>query len=174
MEKKKRFRSLVGDVLLVSLENGDSRFLQFIGWDKSLYGMGADVIRIFKKRYPKNQSPSLTEIVEDDVDFHAHIYGVTYGLKEGLWERVGNMKENLGTKIPMFYKSPMRGNLKDPLPKPNEKLWILYYMSGKDWWASENDVRKTNADQGGVMPPIHAVERIKNGKYITVDRGYIQ
>jgi hypothetical protein len=165
----KRPRTLVGDVFEIVLNKGGKRYMQYIGFDKTTYGFGGDVIRIFKKTYSQTVNPSLDEIVSDEVDFYAHIHRVSIGTKAGLWSRLGNIKTNLGMK-PLFYQGPSRVAIGDF--KGDE--WILWEMDGKDWKATKDEVLESSANMGGVMPPKWAEERVQTGKYQITDPHYIK
>ena len=164
---EKRHRSLVGDIFEIQLPNGGKRYLQFIGWDKTVYGLGGDVVRVFKKNYAESGQPSLAEIVIDEVEFYAHIYHITIGTKAGLWKRFGNFKQNMGKTKPFFYQGPS-------YPTLTESSWIMWQMDGEHWETTKEKIMSGNADMGGVMPPKSVYERILNGRYLKTDPHYIR
>lgn len=66
----KRIVTKIGDIFSVTLDNGNLRFFQYIANDSSC--LGASVIRVFKKEYPKGYELNPEEVVSDEVDFYAH------------------------------------------------------------------------------------------------------
>jgi|GEM_PF-1906889 len=180
MEKKPttRHRSSVGDIFAVNCESGDKRYLQFIGRDKTFFGFGGDVVRVFKKAYGSDENPDLNEIAGDDVDFYAHLHHVTVGLKQGLWVRVGNLKSEMGNLKPIFYQAPAdsitRRIVESVSSKKPSSEWTLWQMDGESWEGTVEDIFKHSADKGGVMPPQWIYDRIKFGKYLISDPTYIR
>ena len=160
--KSKRPRTLLGDVLEVKTGNGFKRYLQYIGFDKTDLGLGGDVVRIFKKKYKNETLPNIEEITKDEIDFYAHVHSVTRGIKEGLWSRVSNMKKDIGIQKPLFYQ------------EGENDEWLLWQMNGDIWKTTKNEVLKSSADKGGVMPPKWVEERIITGKYLISDPSYIK
>jgi len=161
MESPKRTQTILGDILEVKMNDGTKRYLQYIGFDKNTHGLNSDVVRVFKKEYKENSSLDFEEIIKDEVDFYAHVHSIANGIKEGVWTRVGNMKNDLGTHKPLFYQK-------------TDDEYILWEMDGKDWKSSKDDVLESSSNMGGVIPPKWVEERIQTGKYQITDPKYIK
>lgn len=90
MEKKKRIVTKIGNIFCVEIANQYKCYFQYVAND--LTELNSSVIRVFKKRYPIDSSPSMEEIVKDDVYFYVHTI-LSIGIKEGAWYKVGTCKE---------------------------------------------------------------------------------
>jgi hypothetical protein len=85
-----RANTKIGDVFSVKIDNNSKKYLQYIVSD--LTQLNSDVIRAFKKAYPINANPDLSEIVKGEIEFYAHCV-TKWGIKLGLWEQVGNIAD---------------------------------------------------------------------------------
>ena len=63
-------RTIIGDVFCVKIDGNCKKYLQYIISD--LTQLNSDVVRVFKKSYPINEEPDLTEVVKGNIDFYAH------------------------------------------------------------------------------------------------------
>ncbi len=107
----------IGDVFSVKLDDNRKKYFQYVAND--LTQLNSDVIRAFKKTYSINPNPDLSEIVTDEVEFYAHCV-TKWGIKLGLWERVGNIA-NVGKVEVVFRDSEDYGN---PEIKVSYGWWI--------------------------------------------------
>jgi hypothetical protein len=82
-------KATLGDIFEANVSKG-KRYFQFIGIDQNQ--MDSEVIRVFKKIYESTQSPTIDEIIEDDVETFLHTY-TFLGLKDGSWTKIGNSKD---------------------------------------------------------------------------------
>ena len=89
----------VGDVFSVKLDNEVKKYFQLIAFD--LTQLNSDVIRAFKKVYAIHATPTLLNIVNDDVDFYAHCV-TKFGIRMHLWDKVGNISDVGGTSTILF------------------------------------------------------------------------
>jgi len=71
----------IGDVFSVKIDDSSKKYFQYIISD--LTQLNSDVIRAFKKVYPINTNPDLSEIVNGEVEFYAHCV-TKLGLKMNL------------------------------------------------------------------------------------------
>lgn len=69
----------VGDIFKVRLDNGFSKYFQFIGSDHTQ--LDSDVIRCFKTKY--SSSVMLEEIVTDEIETYIHCM-IKQGIKMNL------------------------------------------------------------------------------------------
>ena len=86
----KRVVTKVGDVFCDKIDDTHKRYLQYIISD--LTCLNSDVIRVFKEKYSLITEPDLADVVKGEVDFYAHCV-TSAGVKRGLWEKKGNIKE---------------------------------------------------------------------------------
>ena len=82
----KRIVTKIGDVFSAKLPDGTKGHFQFVAIDKA--NMSSTVIRVFKKRYALNETPSIDEIVHGEVAFYAHTI-LRVGIEDGAWEKIG-------------------------------------------------------------------------------------
>lgn len=113
-----RVYTKIGDVFSVKLDENSKKYFQLIAYD--LTQLNSDVIRAFKTVYPANEYPDLLEIVEREVGFYAHCV-TKFGVKWGLWEKVGNSK-NVGDTDSVLFR-----NTNDCTSNPGEDVVEISY-----------------------------------------------
>ena len=159
----KQVRTRIGNVFCVKVSEHTKRYFQFIALD--LTQLNSDVIRVFKKVYDMDASPSLSEIISDDVDFYAHCV-VKFGVKFSLWEKVGYIADVGDTSLVLFR------NTNDCSIKTGEEMvkvshrWYVWHINDDDFTRA-GDLKGENrkADIVIVVTPHDIVDRIKTGKY---------
>lgn len=82
----KRIVTKIGNVFSMKLPDGMKGHLQYVAIDTT--NMSSTVIRVFKKRYALNETPSIDEIVHGEVAFYAHTI-LRVGIEDGVWEKIG-------------------------------------------------------------------------------------
>ena len=94
-----------GDIFEVPLDNNTKGYFQFIMLD--LTQLNSEVIRVFRKQYPHDETIHLAEIVKDEVHFYAHVI-IKFGVKMGLWKKIGNLplKVPLQKYLPAYTFNP--------------------------------------------------------------------
>lgn len=85
-----RFRKKHGDIFKVKISDDDVRYLQYVANDINL--MNGNMVRVFKRRYTENDTPSPDEIVDDEIDFYCHVV-LKWGVERGFWTKYGNSKD---------------------------------------------------------------------------------
>ncbi len=153
----KRIVTKIGDIFSVTLDNGNLRFFQYIANDSSC--LGASVIRVFKKEYPKGYELNPEEVVSGDVDFYAHTV-LRWGIAEGGWQKIGKCKDVGKTENILF-----RNCIRDAVDHKN-RIWNAWYIN-KEWFTIgtlTSDFR-LKSDIGPVFPYTDIIARIKNGVY---------
>ena len=154
----KRKYTKIGDVFSVKLDDAGKKYMQYITSD--LTQLNSDVIRAFRKIYPTNENPDLTDIIKGEVDFYAHCV-TKLGIKLGLWEFIGNVSEIGNTENILFKNSGDYGN---PAIKISRDWWI---------WTINNKQKRVGllegvnriAEIGVVVRPVSIVYRMRMGKY---------
>ncbi|MCL2313506.1 MAG: hypothetical protein FWC41_13705, partial [Firmicutes bacterium] len=96
-----RVSTKIGDMFSVKIDENNKKYFQLIAYD--LRQLNSDVIRAFKKTYPIDANPNLSEIVNDEVEFYAHCV-TKLGIKMNLWEKVGSAKE-IGSLNHILFRS---------------------------------------------------------------------
>ncbi len=71
MEKKKRIINKIGNVYGIPLGDGKKCYMQYIAKDSKVWN--SDIVRVFSKKYTLNESPTIDEILSDDILFYSHI-----------------------------------------------------------------------------------------------------
>lgn len=157
-----RTNTKIGDVFSVKIDENNKKYFQLIAFDS--IQLNSDVIRAFKKVYSLADSPELSDIVTDEVDFYAHCV-TKFGLKMGLWETTGNILE-VGDYSNVIFK-----DTNDAGTRPGQQVaisdkWYIWRINDLDFTnvgKLEGENRK--AEIGVVVNPYDIVDRIKTGKY---------
>lgn len=153
----------IGDVFKVKIDNNSNKYFQYIISD--LTQLNSDVIRAFKKAYPININPDLSEIVNGKVEFYAHCV-TKLGLKMKYWESVGN-NNNVGS----FDNVLFRCSGDNPQIKVSDNWWI-WKINEEQKPVGKLEGENRKAEIGSVIPPDSIVHRMQTGKYDFVYPGY--
>ena len=158
-----RVYTKTGDVFSVKIDETHKKYFQLIAYD--LTQLNSDVIRAFKRVYPADSSPALSEIVEGEVEFYAHCV-TRAGVKLGLWEKVGSNK-NVGDINHILFRgtSDCGKRIDGELVKISSD-WYIWHINDRNF----TDVGKLKgenrkAEIGVVVNPYDIVDRITTGKY---------
>jgi hypothetical protein len=158
-----RANTKIGDVFSVRIGNNSKKYFQLIAFD--LTQLNSDVIRAFKKVYPFNANPDLSEIVKEEVEFYVHCV-TKLGLKMNFWESVGNIYE-IGSITDILFRDTNDYGSKigeDPINISNK--WYVWRIGDKNF----NRVGKLEGENrkayiGIVMNPLGIIELLKGNKY---------
>ena len=140
----------VGDVFSVKLDNEVKKYLQLIAFD--LTQLNSDVIRAFKKVYPIHATPTLLDIINDDVDFYAHCV-TKFGIRMHLSTILFRDTDDYGVMVG-----------EEPI-KISHNWFVWHINDDKFTYVGNLEGENRKAEIGVVMPPLAIVERIKTGKY---------
>lgn len=159
----KRIRTKIGDVFSVKVSEFGIKYFQLIAFD--LTQLNSDVIRAFKKVYTLDEHPTLSEIVNGEVEFYAHCV-TNFGPKLSLWEKVGSIAD-VGDTSHILFRST-RDRVREPGEEPIQisHRWYVWHINDEnftDVGKLEGENRK--AEIGMVLSPWDIVDRIKTGKY---------
>ena len=157
-----RANTKIGDVFLVKIDGSSKKYFQYIVSD--LTQLNSDVIRVFKKVYPINANPDLSEIVSREAEFYAHCV-TKLGLKMGYWESIGNISD-VGEIDHILFR-----DTNDAGSKPGEQIkishkWYVWKINDNDFTRVgklEGENRK--AEIGIVISLDSIVNRMQMGKY---------
>jgi hypothetical protein len=145
-----------GDVFSVKIDNSNKKYFQYIVSD--LTQLNSDVIRAFKKVYPLNANPDLSEIVKGYVEFYAHCV-TKLGLKMGCWEKVGNIAD-----VGNFDEVLFRSSGDNPQMKVSQNWWI-WKINEEQKLIGKLEGENKKSEIGSVIPPDSIVHRMQTGKY---------
>lgn len=151
-----RANTKIGDVFSVKIDDNNKKYFQYIVSD--LTQLNSDVIRAFKKVYPINASPDLSEIVNGEVEFYAHCV-TKLGLKMGYWESVGNIS-NVGN----FDNVLFRSSGDNPQTRVSQNWWV-WKINEEQKPVGKLIGENRKAEIGSVIPPDSIVHRMQTGKY---------
>lgn len=151
-----RANTKIGDVFSVKIDDSSKKYFQYIVSD--LTQLNSDVIRAFKKVYPLNANPDLSEIVNGEVEFYAHCV-TKLGLKMGYWESVGNIS-NVGN----FDNVLFRSSGDNPQTRVSQNWWI-WKINEEQKPVGKLQGENRKSEIGSVIPPDSIVHRMQTGKY---------
>jgi len=155
-------KTAIGDVFSTQLNEESKKFFQYIVSD--LTQLNSDVIRAFKRIYPLDFQPNLSEIVNDEVDFYAHC-DTKHGVKLKLWEKVGNVA-NVGDFTNIIFRDTEDYGIKlgeEPILISN--TWYVWKVNGSFSDVGKVEGKNRDAYVGLVINPYGIVELLKGNKY---------
>ena len=164
----KRVRTRIGDVFSVRLDERTKKYLQYVANDMSQ--LNSYVIRAFKKVYRIEDAPALVDVVADEVDFYAHVV-VKWGLKMGLWEKVGYVAEVGGLDV-LFRDTNDYGSGPNEEPVKLSKNWYIWRINEEFQHVGTLEGDNRRAEIGIVVAPPDIVDRMRTGKYKFVYPGF--
>jgi hypothetical protein len=157
-----RVYTKIGDVFSVKIDETGKKYFQLIAYDLTV--LNSDVIRAFKKVYPINAKPDLSEIVTGKVDFYAHCV-TKWGVKMNLWEKVGSTKE-VGTLNHILFRNTNDYGCKvGEEPVRISENWYVWNINEKFRDVGKLTGEGRKAEIGVIVNPYDIVERVKTGKY---------
>ncbi len=155
MQKREK-NTVIGDVFCAKIDENHKKYLQYIISD--LTQLNSDVIRAFKEIYPIEANPDLSEIVNGEVDFYAHCV-TKNGIKKGLWEKVGNIRD-IGHTEHIIFKD------KEDYTKPDiQNDWWIWKINSKHLDVGELKDEYKKAHLGLVFQPERIMDKLKTGYY---------
>lgn len=155
---KRQRNTKIGDIFVVQISDACKRYFQYIVSD--LTQLNSDVIRVFKKIYPIDVEPSLTEIVSDEIDFYAHTTTIA-GIELGLWKLSGNIAEVGDVENILFCSTQ---DLGDKSVIISERWWVWYIGKERKYVGKWKD-EYSKAEYGLVYAPKNIIELLK-GTYV--------
>jgi len=156
-----RTQTKIGDVFAAMISETKKRYFQYVAND--LTQLNSDVIRAFKREHDLGAEPELSKIVKGEVEFYAHCV-TKWGLKMGLWEKVGNIKE-LGDREILFRCTNEYGTGIDEEPVKLSDKWHVWKINGDFEPVGLLDDVTRRAYVGLVINPRGIIELLKGNKY---------
>lgn len=155
---KKRVVIRKGDVFCVILSNCKKAFFQYVEDDKTQ--LNSSVIKVFRQIYEEDYLPDLERIVQDEVLFYAHTM-LRVGLKQGIWEKVGNVKQKEELEI---YKFRLFEEINfSQITKSYS--WYIWEINSPVLFIGELSNEYKVYELGFVFSPFNILYRVENGTY---------
>ena len=153
----------IGDVFSVKIGNNSKKYFQLVAYD--LTQLNSDVIRVFEKVYSLNSDPDLSEVVNENVGFHAHCV-TKLGLKMNLWECVGNTAE-VGNIAEILFRDTSDYGVKAGENQIKISYnWYIWRINDKNFTrVGKLEGENLKANIGMVINPLGIIELIKGNKY---------
>ena len=82
----KRIVTKIGDVFCAEIDGQYKRFFQYFAIDSTQ--LNSSVIRVFKRHYPMDYVPVISDIVVGSVEFYAHTM-LKGGITANAWYKIG-------------------------------------------------------------------------------------
>jgi hypothetical protein len=166
----KRTVSRIGDIFSVALDYKKRKYFQVIAFDSAQ--LNSSVIRVFRKEHDQTESPSLSDIVHDEVYFYAHC-STKLGVKLNLWQKVGNVMEVGSLDDIVFRGTNDYGHKLGEEPVKISTNWYVWKINDEKITRVGKLVGSNrSAEIGVVVNPYDIVNRIKTGEYNFFYPGY--
>ena len=166
---RKRIVTKIGDVFSVQIGDRTNKYFQLIAYDRTQ--LNSDVIRAFKAPYPSNTNVDFAEVVNGEVEFYAHCV-TRFGVKMGLWEKVGKFEEIGRLDQILFRDTNDYGHKQGEEPVRVSNSWYVWHVNEGFRDVGELTGENRKAEIGVVVNPYDIVERMKTGKYSFFYPGY--
>lgn len=148
---------LKNDIYRINIENNKCKYFHYIDVDDTQ--LGSHVIRVFKSTYNMNDEIDVNQIINDEIDFHAHVV-IHWGIKMGLWKKYGRVKGKYEVKT-LFRQSADYGN--PEIKYSNE--WSVWRINEDLQYVGKLEGENRKAEIGIVVAPHNIYDRVKTGKY---------
>ena len=158
----------IGDIFCVKLDNNSKQYFQYVAND--LTQLNSDVIRVFKKKYSIDETPKLTDVVNDEVSFSAHCV-TNLGVKLGVWEKIGKVPFD-GKVDTLFRDTNDHGHKLGEEPIKISNNWYVWKINEDFRRVGKLEGDNQKAEIGMVINPLSIAHRIRTGKYDFVYPGY--
>ncbi|MXN91464.1 hypothetical protein GR160_09505 [Flavobacterium sp. Sd200] len=159
----KRLKTKIGDIFSVPINEKEKRYMQLIAYD--VLQLNSDVVRCFNHIFPLDNSPTIDEIINDDVLFYAHC-ATDFGLKLNLWTKESS-SENIGSPEKILFRSTKDYGTKvgdKPIRKSDN--WHVWHINSKDFnIVGKLEGENQNSFIGLVFNPHGILELVKGNKY---------
>ena len=156
-----RTNTKIGDIFAARLGGNRKKYFQYVANDLSQ--LNSDVIRALKQEYADDDDPDLAEVVRGEVQFYAHCV-TKWGVKMGLWERVGSVPDVGGLEI-VFRRTSDYGRRPDEDPVRISDNWYVWAINGEHRHVGRLNEETRRAYVGLVINPYGIIELLKGNKY---------
>lgn len=142
-------------IFKVKISDDDVRYLQYVADD--INQLNGNVIRVFKRRYTGNDTPSPDGIVDDEIDFYCHVI-LKWGVERGFWTKYGSSKD-VGDLKKIFFKDYIEEL--PPLHSAFWRIWTIYKYTER----RKLPRRFKDAYWGIIFQPATIVHKMKTGRF---------
>ena len=149
-----------GDIFCVKIEDLYKVFFQYITDDE--IWLRSRVIRVFKKRYPIDMNPEMSEIVNGEIDFYAHAM-LRLGVKVGAWEKVGK-SSNVGDIENVYFRCHDDVGFYNPNLKKSHR-WYVWRINQPFVFIGDLTDEYRKYGIGALFPYTQILYRIQHGRY---------
>lgn len=158
----KKLKTKIGDVFSVPINDSEKRFMQLVAFD--LTQLNSDVVRVFKRIYNINETPIISDIINDEILSYAHC-ATDFGLQLKLWSIFGN-SINIGipSKV-MFRGTEDYARKAGEEPKLKSDKWYVWQINDNDFkYVGKLSGKYREAFIGLVFNPYDIIEIAKGNK----------
>ncbi|HUN22494.1 MAG TPA: hypothetical protein PK299_05095 [Anaerolineales bacterium] len=164
--KKPIVRTKKGDIFSVNIDDQFVKYFQYVTND--LLQLNSDVIRVFLEKVPKESDLSLGEIAKLPVEFYAHTI-VSVGVKLGVWNKVGHIKD-FDPYVPVFFRTWLERGLigidEKKIHPRQPRGWYIWRIEDSELTrVAQLPEEHKKAEIGTVFNPFTIEKRIKTGTY---------
>lgn len=149
----------VGDIYEISLQDGKSRYFQYIAKDST--NLNADVIRVFRRSFVETDALQIDTIISDEIEYYLHT-SVSAGVKIGVWKKFGS-SQKLGNLDISFRIS--LDSLESELKKVVSKKWVVWRLNEERCFVGRLPRSYQDAGIGMVYSPITIYNWLQTGMY---------
>lgn len=155
----KRIVTKIGDIFCAEIDNEFKRFFQYVAESTDL---NSSVLRAFKRHYPMDYIPVMNEIVKDEVEFYAHTV-LRARIDYNAWYKVDKSRElGEGYKDVYFRICNDFGKIE------RSGNWYVWQINKPMVFVGKLPKKYYNLEEGGMMPYLSIIDRLKYGKYMHV------
>lgn len=156
-QKQKRVVVKIGDIFCAEINGLYKVYFQYIMDDLSQ--LNSPIIRVFKTKYDISLQPTIDIIISDEIDFYAHVV-VSWGVKMGLWYKVGKCKYE--EQVELIFRSA-----KDfaYVNSGVSEQWVIWKPNCQRVFVGKLPEEYYSSETGYVHPPNEIITRISTGSY---------
>lgn len=149
-----------GDLLCTEVDGKFKVYFQYVADDWAQ--LNSYVIRVFKHHYPMDYEPNMDEIVADDVEFYAHVYGLHNAAREGKLYKVGKHPD-VGDTENIWFRCFSEGNINHMTKSYRWYVWKINV--DHTIHIGELTSEYKHFDIGLIFPFRNVYDRIRTGKW---------
>ena len=157
----KRVRTRIGNVFCARLNKNRKKYFQYVANDMTQ--LNSDVVRAFKRSYSVDETPDLSAVVADEVDFYVHIV-VSLGIKLNLWEKVGHVRD-VGDLDVLFKDTDDYEVKEGEEPVKVSKKWYVWRINKDVQHVGKLKGKYRSAFLGLVINPYGFLDLLRGKKY---------
>ena len=153
----KRIVTKIGDVFCAEIDGQYKRFFQYFAIDSTQ--LNSSVIRVFKRHYPMDYVPVISDIVVGSVEFYAHTM-LKGGITANAWYKIGKSSVLVDLQNIIFRVSEDYGS-----EVTKSERWYIWNLNEPMIFVGKLPSKYYSADLGSIMPYIAICNRLRFGKY---------